>query len=75
MRVSEAVNTRHSMRVFKPDPVPRADIEWIISTASSPARRPLKRKRENANAAQDDTKMEATVEQTPMITELSNQCQ
>ena len=37
MRVSEAVNSRHSMRVFKPDPVPRADIEWIISTASRAA--------------------------------------
>src|SRR5437660_1289755 len=37
MRVSEAVISRHSMRVFKPDPVPRADIEWIISTASRAA--------------------------------------
>ena len=37
MRVSEAVNSRHSMRVFKPDPVPRPDIEWIISTASRAA--------------------------------------
>ena len=37
MRVSEAVNSRRSMRVFKPDPVPRADIEWIISTASRAA--------------------------------------
>ena len=36
MRVSEAVNSRHSMRVFKPDPVPQADIEWIISTATQP---------------------------------------
>ena len=37
MRVSEAVNSRHSMRTFKPDPVPRADIEWIIRTASRAA--------------------------------------
>ena len=37
MRVSEAVNSRRSMRVFKPDPVPQADIEWIISTASRAA--------------------------------------
>ena len=37
MRVSEAVNTRHSMRVFKPDPVSKADVEWIISTASRAA--------------------------------------
>ena len=29
MRVSEAVNSRRSMRVFKPDPVAKADIEWI----------------------------------------------
>ena len=37
MRVSEAINSRHSMRVFKPDPVPKADIEWIISTATRAA--------------------------------------
>src|SRR5260370_39839361 len=37
MRGSAAVTPRHSMRVFKPDPVPRADIEWIISTASRAA--------------------------------------
>src|SRR5258708_17085334 len=37
MRVSEAVNTRHSMRVFKPDPVARTDVEWIIGTASRAA--------------------------------------
>ena len=37
MRVSEAINSRRSMRVFKPDPVPQADIEWIIATASRAA--------------------------------------
>ena len=37
MRVSEAINSRRSMRVFKPDPVPQADIEWIISTATRAA--------------------------------------
>jgi len=37
MRVSEAINSRHSMRVFKPDPVPRADIEWIVTTANRAA--------------------------------------
>ena len=37
MRVSEAVNSRRSMRVFKADPVPQSDIEWIISTASRAA--------------------------------------
>ena len=37
MRVSEAINSRRSMRIFKPDPVPQADIEWIISTASRAA--------------------------------------
>lgn len=37
MRVSEAVNSRRSMRVFKPDPVAKADIEWIISTANRSA--------------------------------------
>jgi nitroreductase len=37
MRVSEAINSRRSMRVFKPDPVPRADIEWIIANATRAA--------------------------------------
>lgn len=37
MRVSEAVNSRRSMRVFKADPVPRADIEWIIANANRAA--------------------------------------
>ena len=37
MRVSEAINSRRSMRVFKADPVPQSDIEWIISTASRAA--------------------------------------
>ncbi len=37
MRVSEAVNSRRSMRVFKPDPVSREDIEWIITNASRAA--------------------------------------
>jgi nitroreductase len=37
MRVSEAVNSRRSMRTFKPDPVPRADIEWIIGNATRAA--------------------------------------
>ena len=37
MRVSEAINSRRSMRVFKADPVPQADIEWIIATASRAA--------------------------------------
>jgi nitroreductase len=37
MRVSEAVMSRRSMRVFKPDPVPKADIEWIIETANRAA--------------------------------------
>jgi nitroreductase len=37
MRVSEAVNSRRSMRTFKLDPVPRGDIEWIIGTASRAA--------------------------------------
>jgi nitroreductase len=37
MRVSEAVKSRHSMRVFKTDPVPREDLEWIITTASRAA--------------------------------------
>ena len=37
MRVSEAVNSRRSMRVFKADPVAKADIEWIIETANRSA--------------------------------------
>ena len=37
MRVSEAINSRRSMRVFKADPVPQADIEWIIANASRAA--------------------------------------
>jgi len=37
MRVSEAVKSRRSMRVFKPDPVAKADIEWIITTANRAA--------------------------------------
>jgi nitroreductase len=37
MRVSEAINSRRSMRVFKSDPVPREDVEWIISTATRAA--------------------------------------
>jgi nitroreductase len=37
MRVSEAINTRRSMRVFKPDPVAKADIEWIITNANRAA--------------------------------------
>jgi len=37
MRVSEAINSRHSMRVFKPDPVAKADVEWIIKTATRAA--------------------------------------
>jgi nitroreductase len=37
MRVSEAVNSRRSMRTFKSDPVPRQDIEWIIETAARAA--------------------------------------
>ncbi len=37
MRVSEAVTSRRSMRVFKPDPVAKADIEWIIETANRSA--------------------------------------
>ena len=37
MRVSEAVHSRRSMRVFKPDPVAKADIEWIIETANRSA--------------------------------------
>jgi nitroreductase len=37
MRVSDAVNSRRSMRVFKADPVPKTDIEWIIETANRAA--------------------------------------
>lgn len=37
MRVSEAVNSRRSMRVFKPDPVAKTDIEWIIENANRSA--------------------------------------
>jgi len=37
MRVSEAVHSRRSMRVFKPDPVAKADIEWIIENANRSA--------------------------------------
>jgi len=37
MRVSEAINSRRSMRVFKPHAVPKADLEWIIRTASRAA--------------------------------------
>jgi nitroreductase len=37
MRVSEAINSRRSMRVFKPDPVSKADIEWIVTNANRAA--------------------------------------
>jgi len=37
MRVSEAINSRRSMRVFKPDPVAKTDIEWIIANATRAA--------------------------------------
>ncbi|MBX9944252.1 MAG: nitroreductase family protein, partial [Reyranella sp.] len=37
MRVSEAINSRRSMRVFKPDPVSKADVEWIVTTANRAA--------------------------------------
>lgn len=37
MRVSEAINSRRSMRVFKSEPVAKADIEWIIANASRAA--------------------------------------
>ena len=37
MKVSEAINSRRSMRVFKPDPVAKADIEWIIANATRAA--------------------------------------
>jgi nitroreductase len=37
MRVSDAINSRRSMRVFKADPVSKADVEWIINTANRAA--------------------------------------
>ena len=37
MLVSEAIATRRSMRTFKPDPVSRADVEWIIANATRAA--------------------------------------
>jgi nitroreductase len=37
MRVSEAINSRRSMRVFTPDPVAKGDIEWIIENANRSA--------------------------------------
>jgi nitroreductase len=37
MRVSDAINSRRSMRVFTPDPVPEADIEWIVTNANRAA--------------------------------------
>ena len=37
MKVSDAINSRRSMRVFKPDPVAKADVEWIIGTANRAA--------------------------------------
>jgi len=37
MKVSDAINSRRSMRVFKADPVAKADIEWIITTANRAA--------------------------------------
>lgn len=37
MRASEAINSRRSMRVFKPDPVTKADIEWIVENANRSA--------------------------------------
>jgi hypothetical protein len=37
MKVSEAVLSRRSMRVFKPDAVPRATDEWVIETANRAA--------------------------------------
>jgi nitroreductase len=37
MRVSEAINSRRSMRVFKTDPVAKADVEWIITNANRAA--------------------------------------
>lgn len=37
MNVSDAVNSRRSMRAFKPDPVPDADLRWIVETAGRAA--------------------------------------
>jgi nitroreductase len=37
MKVSEAVLTRRSMRVFKAQTVPRETVEWIIATATRAA--------------------------------------
>lgn len=37
MRVSEAINSRRSMRAFKPDPVSKADLEWIVTNANRSA--------------------------------------
>src|SRR5436189_6427896 len=37
MKVSEAINSRRSMRVFRSDPVAKADIEWIIANATRAA--------------------------------------
>lgn len=37
MKVSDAINSRRSMRVFKPEPVAKADIEWIITNANRAA--------------------------------------
>ena len=37
MKVSDAIITRRSMRAFKPQPPPRADLEWMIATASRAA--------------------------------------
>lgn len=37
MRVSEAIQSRRSMRTFKPDPVARQDIEWILANAARAA--------------------------------------
>jgi nitroreductase len=37
MKVSDAVVSRRSMRAFKTKPVPRADLEWIVTTASRAA--------------------------------------
>ena len=37
MKVSEAVNSRRSMRVFKKDPVPQADLQWIVENATRAA--------------------------------------
>jgi nitroreductase len=33
MRVSEAIQSRRSMRTFKPDPVPRETLQWIVDVA------------------------------------------